>query len=175
MPTVKIYTLSRRSKTIVVMELIVFYCVFPISIFGILGSLFFILDSIFFSRQFNDEMLGTLFVSLACFFLSSVMLPSMINEYNEIRAYPEGLSIKVFQFIFRWIFVNWEDIIDIHLINTPIFEDSVWAIVVRKLTVWHGMIGRRFGMSPYSIIIIQSDLDGVEDLLNVIESHKKSA
>ncbi len=111
------FTLNRGSKINVLLGLIIFYFTLPISMFGLLGSIYFGITAIIFSQPYDKEKLDILLVSLACVILTIVMLQSWINQYNEIRVGPEGISVKVFRFYYRWVFLDWDDIIAVRSVR----------------------------------------------------------
>jgi len=102
--------------------------------------------------------------SAICHILPNKMLPIVVT--------PEGLKVQIFLFWFRWVFIPWDEVINV--VKSPIPGaglSSVTVVQVKKLSLFHRFIGfihiRNF--SPR--IIINSYIKDYEELIEIIKSN----
>ena len=103
-------------------------------------------------------------ISVVIHIIPNIMLPIIVT--------PEGLKVQIFLFWFRWVFIPWDEVVNV--VKSPIPGaglSSVTVVQVKKLSLLHRFIGfihiRNF--SPR--IIINSYIKDYEELIEVIKSN----
>ena len=92
-----------------------------------------------------------------------------LSQFNEIILGNKGIKVSVFYFF--WIFVPWEDIIDITTHPFPGYRDPTLLriIKVRNLTIFHRLAGLVYFTGSHPIILISKYISNYDDLVNSIE------
>ena len=103
-------------------------------------------------------------ISVVIHIIPNIMLPIIVT--------PEGLKVQIFLFWFRWVFIPWDEVVNV--VKSPIPGaglSSVTVVQVKKLSLLHRFIGfihiRNF--SPR--IIINSYIKDYEELIEIIKSN----
>jgi hypothetical protein len=110
--------------------------------------------------------LMALFIGSLFFFF---FIPGAINTYPEIQVREEGLLVRVFVFCFMWKLVPWEEIIRVNPSPRPDrWWRRVWVVHVKRLTLWHRILGASYLAGWQPGIVITSDLQDREELLKTI-------
>jgi hypothetical protein len=107
-------------------------------------------------------------------FLVFLGLPSLgisvffLNLYSDIRVLQDGIEVQVF--LLWWIFVPWENVLDIR----PTIQSRILGhrrsqlILVRRLTIFHRYIGWSLGMTLKPAINIKGTQRGYDDAVRLI-------
>jgi hypothetical protein len=115
--------------------------------------------------QFGEELIFAI-LGLPLF----ISLPSIsINENTKIQVLDQGLKVRVFHFYFTWKFIPWDEVLD--LTSSPAFfpwNQPVWLIKVKKLTIWHVFISKAYFTSPNPGILLLPTMENREDLLEIL-------
>jgi hypothetical protein len=110
--------------------------------------------------------LMALFIGSLFFFF---FIPAAINTYPEIQVREEGLLVRVFVFRFIWKLVPWEEIIRVTPSPRPDrWWKRVWVVQIKRLTLWHRILGASYLAGWQPGIVITSDLQDREELLKII-------
>ncbi len=102
---------------------------------------------------------------------------SAINQYNKIRVTKQGLEVRVFSMlVYRWTKVPWSEVF---IVKPSEREDrwgkTLWIIEVKKLTIWHRFISMVFFTGKHPVILISSDMEQRDLLLNSIKEYIKTS
>lgn len=96
---------------------------------------------------------------------------TLLTLYTEVVVTEEGMKVRVF--IFKWVFIPWEDVLDITVTPIPGCNDpNLWRFVrVRRLTFFHRLASICYltGLKP--VLIINKHMEGYEELIRTIEEH----
>jgi hypothetical protein len=110
------------------------------------------------------------FLALCAASMISLILPhQIINQYNTIQVFDNGLRVRVFSFIFKWKFIEWNGVVGIESSKVvDRWRKNVWVIIVKELTFWHRLLSRIYRINSYPAIILTSDLEEREKLLDIV-------
>jgi hypothetical protein len=140
----------------------------PTCIVGLIAYLYLLLVG----RRSVGAEVATLFGSIL-FLLT--FLPMMVNTHTEIQVREEGLLARVFVFCFIWKLIPWEDIIKITKSPRPDrWWKGTWIVQVKRLTFWHRLLSMTYLTKWQPGIVITSDLQGHEELLQIIQAQLTS-
>jgi hypothetical protein len=91
--------------------------------------------------------------------------------HTEIIVTNKGMKARVL--IIGWVFIPWEDILDIGVVPMPRYNDpSTWRYIrAKKLTCFHRLASLSYGTGTDPVLIIYKRLDGYKELLQTIEEH----
>lgn len=123
------------------------------------------------TRQAN---LGNAFVALVVssygLYIGLTLPLNLINHYNRVRVAKSGLFVEVYVFRYKWIFVDWKDVLELKLLplSDP-WGKPQWLIKVRELTYWHKLISQHYRCGPQPGIVISSDLIDRDKLLDIVK------
>jgi len=140
----------------------------------LLGSAIFGLLNILFPAAFNvppaisQNLLGSLVGGGIGLLLGLVSLAL----YTHIYTTPDGLKVKIYCVIS--VFVPWQDVIELRVCSLPppYNDPNKWrTIQVKRLSIFHRLLGHSFGVGSKPIIVINSGLQGYDELIAIIESH----
>lgn len=96
---------------------------------------------------------------------------SLLTLYTEVIVTEAGMKVRVF--IFKWVFIPWEDVLEITVTPLPGYSDpNLWRFIrVRKLTLFHRLdsICYLTGLKP--VLIINKHMEGYEELIRIVEEH----
>lgn len=95
--------------------------------------------------------------------------------HTHIYATPDGLKVKIYCVIS--VFVPWQDVIELRVcpLPPPYNDPDKWRIIqVKRLSVFHRLLGHSYGVGSKPIIVINRWLQGYDELIAIIESHKCS-
>jgi hypothetical protein len=108
-----------------------------------------------------------LIVSLVTILL--VCVPT-INQHNKLVVTENGLRVRIFSIIFyRWVEVPWQEILGVELAKRPDrWRQPLWVIKIKKLTIWHRWLSFIFCKGKHPVILISSDMENRESLLNLV-------
>ena len=97
-------------------------------------------------------------------------------ECPDIRVTEKGLSVRCFVLPFVWKFVPWEAIEDIVLSHRlDRWGEPVWVVQVRKLTLWHRLLGWFWWVGWKPVIVLTSDFVDRDELLGIIGEYVGSS
>jgi hypothetical protein len=96
---------------------------------------------------------------------------TVLTLYTEVIVTTRGIKVRVF--IFRWIFIPWEDILDVTVPSIPVYNDpNLWCFIrVRKLTLFHRLVSLNWRTGSDPVLIISKYMDGYRELIKIIEEH----
>lgn len=141
----------------------------PVSVFVLFSYLLMAIMGENFSENGVTEMvmmLCLLAYSLAFFFPS-------INDYNKIKVHQNGLKIQVFNFYFYWRDISWSEVVSIRKSLRPDRKlNSIWLIQIKNLTIWHRFLGLQHMLRWSPVIVLTSDLENREQLIDLIRAKK---
>jgi hypothetical protein len=114
---------------------------------------------------------GLLFGSIPC-----LLGGTLLTYHTEIVVTDRGLKARIF--IFKWVFIPWEDVLGVIVPPIAIQYGAMWgadalrfmrAIRVRRLTLFHRLmsLSQRTGWQP--VLIVNYRLRGYDELLQTIE------
>jgi len=96
---------------------------------------------------------------------------TLLTLYTEVIVGKEGMKVRVF--IFKWIFIPWQDVLDVTVPPIPGGNDpNLWRFIrVRRLTFFHRLVSICYltGLKP--VLIIGKQIEGYEELIQTIEEH----
>lgn len=86
----------------------------------------------------------------------------------EIEVYEQGIQVRIF--VFKRVFIPWQDILDIRTPNLPGYNDpSLWIFIqVRKLTIFHRLVGIAYLMGPRPVLMINRHLRGYNEIVSLL-------
>lgn len=86
----------------------------------------------------------------------------------EIEVHEQGIQVRIF--IFKQVFIPWQDILDIRAPNLPGYSDpSLWTFIqVRKLTIFHRLVGIAYLMGPRPVLMINRYLRGYDEIVSLL-------
>jgi hypothetical protein len=113
----------------------------------------------------TDETLRVLAVAWTPFLLGSFFL----NQYTEIIVADQGMWVRVF--LLKWVFVPWEDVLNITTTPSTYLPALLHLIQVRKLTVFHRLISITYRAGSKPSIVINGHMRNYQELLETIEKH----
>lgn len=95
----------------------------------------------------------------------------LLTLHTEVIVTTRGIKVRVF--IFRWIFIPWEDILDVTVPSIPVYNDpNLWCFIrVRKLTLFHRLVSLNWRTGSDPVLIISKYMDGYRELIKIIEEH----
>jgi hypothetical protein len=115
------------------------------------------------------ESLQIVFGMFVLFVMTGDICAHFLNLYPDIRASDDGLAVQVF--LFWWVFVPWEDVVDIRPtgVSKLLGSSRSRLVVVRHLTLAHRLIGgadSRFRPA----FIIKATMQGYDELMRLIKA-----
>lgn len=164
------FSISQNSKTVTGSALVFLWVSLSLTSFIFLATLLSLLTG----QALLSRALIALAVSGYGFYIGIAIPLQIINHYNSVRITDDGLFVRVFAFRYKWKFVEWKNVKGIKLL--PALDrrgESQWLIEVNGLTYWHQLISRRYGANTVSGIVINSDMNDRERLLNLVEKRIK--
>lgn len=110
------------------------------------------------------ESLGSLSGGLVLLSFAALFL----NLYADVWLSEQGIAVQVFWI--RWIFVPWEDVLDMRpTIQARLFGHRRSRLVfVRRLTVLHRCIGWLHGLTPRPAFNIKATQEGYDEAVGLI-------
>jgi len=94
----------------------------------------------------------------------------ILNVFPDIGVSEKGLHVRFF--LVKWLFIPWHEVIGLAIAPiTASSKTSVYVIQVRKLTIWHRILGFLVGSGTGSGIAFPSNIDGFKQLTEELESH----
>jgi hypothetical protein len=162
------FSYRNSARVMNILPLILAWIVFPLLMFALIGFTY--IDLI---REplTGKEVIEFLGLCLSVIFLI-IFSHQDINHHNSIQVLEKGLRVRVFFFIFLWKFIPWSDVISIEL--SPLVDrwnNSVWVIVVKRLTFWHRRLSVIYRVGNLPGIILSSDLNQRGELMDLVEKH----
>ena len=120
---------------------------------------------------FDEEFIAFAFFPLVFFILWILffsIFPVLVGiSVPDIRVTDKGLFIQAFFFL--WIFVSWEDVLEIRpQYRISILRKKAAVVLVRKLTPFHWLIGMLRGKLRPGFQISHS-INGYEELIDLIQ------
>lgn len=84
---------------------------------------------------------------------------TLLTLYTEIVVTEGGINARVF--IFKWVFIPWEDVLGVTTPPLPSYNDpSLWCFVqVRRLTFFHRLISRAYNTGSEPVLIINRHIE----------------
>lgn len=114
------------------------------------------------------------FETIAWFFFvavfSGICLILTGNFYAEIVSDKDGLQIV---FLWRRLFVPWEDIFEIKPLFNVSFLKNVWVVRTRSLTVFHRLYGFLYAFSPRPSVVVSKGISNYDELIHRIQVNVK--
>lgn len=98
--------------------------------------------------------------------LMGIVFSSM---YNDIQTSEQGIRVQVFQA--WWVFVGWEDVLDIRPAFTSLQRTQV--VFVNKLTPFHRFLGIMYGFK--TVFYISPIIENHDELIKIITQHIKAS
>ena len=96
---------------------------------------------------------------------------TLLTLYTEVIVTEDGLKVRVL--VFKWVFIPWAEVLGITVTPLPgANSPSLWRFIqVKRLTIFHRLTSSCYltGLNP--VIIINKNLRGYEELVQVIEKH----
>lgn len=92
------------------------------------------------------------------------------NYYAEIESDKDGLQIV---FLWRRLFVPWEDIIEIKPLFNVSFLKNVWVGRTRSLPIFHRLYGLLYGFSPHPSFVVSKGISNYDELIHRIQVNVK--
>lgn len=167
------FTYGRQGSIQTILPLIWSVLILPISTFLIIFSLLQIIIAGGVSHISYDD-IGILFIGIIGLqtVIGSHGSIEFINCFNSLRISKEGLSVRVFvlPFYWKWKKLSWSDVGSIE--ETAKIDRSlapIWIIKVRNLSHWHKLLGQRYKVTPCEVIIISSEMENRQKLLERLE------
>ena len=111
-------------------------------------------------------------LSIIVWIILLLILQFQINKTTPIIVSPKGLSVWIFTLWPRWIFIPWEEIVNV--IEIPHFEWGfalVTFIQVEKLSLYHRLVGRKYTKKHVPGFLIYSYIDDYFELIEIIKSN----
>ncbi|HNT25670.1 MAG TPA: hypothetical protein PKM21_14970 [Anaerolineales bacterium] len=106
-----------------------------------------------------------------CLFMLPLPLV-LLNQYNTIQVVEKGLKITTFGPFLFWKFIPWKDIVGIEkATRVDRWGQTTWVIKVKKLTPWHQYLGKFYGFGDCPIILLTSDMEDREQLVELIKQN----
>lgn len=97
-----------------------------------------------------------------------------LNMFPDLGISAEGLHVRFFAV--KWLFVPWSDVIDLSITPaTAASKTPGYVIRVRKLTIWHRMLGYFMGSGTTPGVIFASDIEGYDRLVRELRTHIEKA
>lgn len=90
--------------------------------------------------------------------------------YAEIESDKDGLQIV---FLWRRLFVPWDDIIEIKPLFNINFLKNVWVIRTRSLPIFHRLYGLLYSFSLHPSVVVSKGISNYEELLHRIQVNVK--
>lgn len=141
----------------------------PVTVFVLLSYLLMAMMGENFSKNGVTELI----IMLCILAYALVFLFPSVNEYNKIKVHQDGLKIQVFNFYFYWMDISWSEVISIRKSLRPDRKlNSIWLIQIKSLTIWHRFLGLQHMLRWSPVIVLTSDLENRELLLDVIREKK---
>lgn len=111
-----------------------------------------------------------LWIPVCTFLFTGYLCTIFLNEYPDIRTSDEGLAVQVF--LFWWVFIPWEDVVDVRLttIGKMLGSSRSCLVVVRRLTPVHTLIGGTSGTKYQPAFLIRETLEGYADLMKLLRA-----
>jgi hypothetical protein len=109
-----------------------------------------------------------LWIPFGIFVFTGYLCAHFLNLYPDIRASDHGLAVQVF--LFWWIFVPWEHVVDIRPtgLSKLLGSSRSRLVVVRRLAFVHRLIGGAdSGFQP--AFIIKATMQGYNELVRLIK------
>jgi len=81
--------------------------------------------------------------------------------------------MRVRVFIFKWVFIPWEDVLGITVTPIPGGNDpNLWRFIrVRRLTLFHRLSSICYCTGIKPVLIINKHIENYEELIRTIEEH----
>lgn len=88
---------------------------------------------------------------------------------SEIEVHEDGIQVHIF--VFKQVFIPWQDILNVRTPNLPGYRDpSLWTFIqVRKLTIFHRLVGIVYLMGPQPVLMINRHLKGYDELISLLK------
>lgn len=109
-------------------------------------------------------------------FLATAWMPfviggTLLTLYTEVIVTDDGMKVRVF--IFKWVFIPWEDVLGVTVPPIPGGNDpSLWRFIrVRKLTLFHRLSSICYCTGIKPVLIVNKHIEGYEELIRTIEEH----
>ena len=127
------------------------------------------------TQKLTIEYFGNLFGMIVSLVFILVICPAAINQHNKIYVTPKGIKVRVFSILkYRWLEVTWQEILGVELAKRPDrWMKTLWIISVEKLTLWHRFLSFIFHTGNHPIILISSDMENREFLLDIVRNNIK--
>lgn len=96
---------------------------------------------------------------------------TLLTLYTEVIVTEAGMKVRVF--IFKWVFIPWEDVLGITVTPIPGGNDpNLWCFIrVRRLTFFHRLASICYLTGLQPVLIIGKQIEGYEELMQIIEAH----
>jgi hypothetical protein len=133
---------------------------------SVITARWFIIDLLHQQADEPSDVLGLLFATFLLLVFGCIFLP-FLNMYPSLRVSTDGLSIQVF--LFWWIWVPWEGVLDIQPTISPVSRSSL--VILRRLTPVHRCIGLVGGLTLKPAFLIKRTLRGYHEALGTIREH----
>lgn len=160
------FHVSKTAKPIAIPAIFFFWFSLLLTTFAFWGS---VLDLANIQDGLGNK-IAVLLVSILGVYIAFSGPLSLANQFNTIRVNDDGLHIQVYAFRYIWKFVAWKDVQSIKLApRLDRWGRSQWLVKVNKLTYWHRIISQYYGCGPEPVFVINSDLDGWDELIEIIE------
>jgi len=93
---------------------------------------------------------------------------------NEFQIENDGIKVSIF-FLF-WVFIPWEDVLEITTLKLPGYSNPnmIRVLRVRNLTIFHRLASFLYFAGLHPIMIISNQLINFEDFINTIETKLES-
>lgn len=93
----------------------------------------------------------------------------------EVEICEQGMRVRIF--ILKRVFIPWQDILDVRPPPLPGYSDpSLWVFIqVRKLTIFHRLLGMAYLMGPQPVLVVNRYLKGYDEFLSALREHIKCA
>jgi hypothetical protein len=139
----------------------------PFLIFLFLSLVKLILGRIDFVLEFKEKYIPII-VSLL---VLSELVIKYVNEHANVRVHANGLRVQVFAVFYFWRFIPWDSIRSVE--ETSAYDrrgKPIYLIIVKKLSLWHRMIGQQYGYGWVPAILLTSDMKDYEELYFIVKN-----
>jgi hypothetical protein len=115
----------------------------------------------------SERLVETVFLLLGLYAI--YWSPVFVNQHNVIRVNDGGLSVRIFTWRYNWRLIPWDDVIDVELLpRLDPWNQPMWGILVKSLTPWHKYLGKFYGAGKYPVILLSSQLENRDLLIDMI-------
>lgn len=163
------FTYGKAEYTLLLPQLCILAILGPLLLFLLSVNIFWVIDELLHEHIISLEK-ALIEIPLICFGLYVIyMIPTFANQYSRIQITDNGIKVRIFSFRFYWKLIPWDQIIRVELTpNLDRWKQQIWVIKVKELSNWHKNLSRYYRMGPNPIVILTSDLDNRQFLLEII-------